>query len=55
MVLSDPQIKWDFLKYQIPKFSIKFSKSRAKEEQKQRQKLDTTLKLLEENLSTEEN
>ena len=38
------------LKYQIRKFTTKFSKTRANEELKQRQKLETTLKLLEENL-----
>ena len=27
-------MKWEFLKYQIRKFTIRFSKTRAKEEQK---------------------
>ena len=44
---NDPQIKWEFLKYQIRKFTIRFSKIRAKEERKQREELETTLKLLE--------
>ena len=44
---SDSQIKWEFLKYQIRKFIIRFSKIRAKEERKQRKELETTLKLLE--------
>ena len=52
---NDPQIKWEFLKYQIRKFTIRFSKMRAKEERKQREELEATLKLLEKNLSTEEN
>ena len=52
---SDPQIKWEFLKYQIRKITIRFSKMRAKEERKQREELEATLKLLEKNLSTEEN
>ena len=52
---NDPQIKWEFLKYQIRKFTIRFSKMRAKEEPKQRDELETTLKSIEKNLSTEEN
>ena len=52
---NDPQIKWEFLKYQIRKFRIRFSKMCAKEERKQRDELKTTLKSLEKNLSTEEN
>ena len=44
---NDPQIKWEFLKYQIRKFTIRFSKMLAKEERKQREELETTLKLLE--------
>ena len=52
---NDPQIKWEFLKYQIRKFTIRFSKTRAKEERKQRDELETTLKSLEKNLSTGEN
>ena len=42
-------------KYQIRKFTIRFSKTRAKEERKQRDELETTLKSLEKSLSTEEN
>ena len=52
---NDPQIKWEFLKYQIRKFTIRFSKMRAKEERKQREELEATLTLLEKHLSTEEN
>ena len=52
---NDPQIKREFLKYQIRKFTIRFSKTRAKEERKQRDELETTLKSLEKNLSTGEN
>ena len=52
---NDPQIKWEFLKYQIRKFTIRFSKTRAKEERKQRDEFETTLKSLEKNLSTGEN
>ena len=44
---SDPQIKRTFLKYQICKFTLKFSKIWAKEEPKQRQESETTLKLHE--------
>ena len=35
---NDSQIKWEFLKYQIRKFTIRLSKMRTKEEQKQRGK-----------------
>ena len=35
------------LKYHIRKFTIRLSKMRDKEERKQREKLETTLKLLE--------
>ena len=45
---NDPQIKWEFLKYQIRKFTIRFSKTRAKEERKQRDELETTLNHLKE-------
>ena len=44
---SDPQIKWEFLKYQIRKFTIRSSKTRAKEERKEREELESPLKLLE--------
>ena len=40
-------------KYEIRKFTIMFSKMRAKEERKQKEELEATLKLLEKNLSTE--
>ena len=43
------------LKYQIWKFTIRFSKMRAKKKRKQREKLETTLKLLKKKLSTVEN
>ena len=52
---NDPQIKWEFLKYQIRKFTIRFSKTRAKEERKQRDELETTLKSVEKNLSNGQN
>ena len=52
---NDLQIKWELLKYQIWKFTIKFSKMSPKEEWKQSEELETTLKLLEKNRSTEEN
>ena len=52
---NDPQIKWEFLKYQIRKFTIRFSKMRAKEERKQREELEATLKLVEKKLLTKEN
>ena len=54
-LFNDPQIKWEFLKYQIRKFTKRFSKMRAKEERKRREEVEATLKLLEKNHSTEEN
>ena len=50
-----PSKTWEFLKYQIRKFTIKFSKMCAKEEWKQREELETTLKLLKKPLLAEEN
>ena len=41
---NDPQIKWEVLKYQIRKFTITFSKMRAKKERKQREESEVTLK-----------
>ena len=35
-LFNDPEIKWVFLKYQIRKFTIRFSKIHAKEEGKKR-------------------
>ena len=40
---------------EIWKFIIRFSKIRVKEERKQREELETTLKLLKKSLPTEEN
>ena len=42
---NDSQIKWEFLKYRIRKFAIRFFKVQAKEGWKQR-KLETILKLV---------
>ena len=44
-----------FLKYQIQKCTIKFSKICVKDAQKQGEELETTFKLLEKSLSTVEN
>ena len=43
------------MKYQIRKFTVKFSKTRAKEERKQKQEFETTVKIPRKPLSTEEN
>ena len=45
---NDPQIKWEFPKYQIRTFTLKFSNMRAKKNEN-KDKLETTLKLLEKN------
>ena len=42
---SASKIKWEFFKNQICKFSLKFSKICARKERKQRQELETTLRI----------
>ena len=50
--LLDEQTKWEFLKYEIRKFAIKFSKNLAKEKKIERCKLEQKLKFLENNPSS---
>ena len=53
--LEDAQMKWEFLKYEIRKFTIDYSKSAAKIRKKYKIVLEQKLKSLENNLTSEEN
>ena len=44
------QLKWELLKYQIHKFTIDYTKHKAKERRKQETYLESELKNLENNL-----
>ena len=48
------QIKWEFLKYEIRKFTISFSKNKAKSMREKKLNLEKKLKLLEEKLNCNE-
>ena len=48
--ILDPQLKWEFFKYEICKFFIKCSECRVKEMRKSKADLETKLKLLESSL-----
>ena len=50
-----PQDQWKFLNYEIWKFSITFSKKKAKEKRENLARLEGKLKELEQNLNCEEN
>ena len=55
--ITDKHLRWGFLKYEIRKFTINFSKKRVKEENKDRNFLEKELKKLEKsqnNLQTNE-
>ena len=45
--LSNCQLKWELLKYEVRKFSIKYTKHVAKEKQQLKTKLENQLKKLE--------
>ena len=47
--VSDPQVKWEYLKFEIRKFKIQYSKKLAKSLQLERMKLGTKLKELKKN------
>ena len=51
----DKQMKWEFIKYSIRIFTIKYSKGKAKEQKDKKQKLEQTLATLELDLSTSMN
>ena len=45
--LSNRQLKWELLKYEVRKFTINYTKQIAKEKRQQRMKLGNHLKVLE--------
>ena len=47
--ITDKHLRWEFLKYEIRKFAINFSKKLVKEENKDRDFLEKELKKLEKN------
>ena len=47
--IRDPQIRWGFLKYEIGKFSMEFSKLQAKSTKKEKMLLENMLKKQENN------
>ena len=51
--LKDSQMKWEFLKYEIRKFTIYYSKAAAKIRKKHKIDLEQKLKNLENNLTSE--
>ena len=53
--INDDQIRWEFLKYKVRKFSRRFSKTLAKELGEELQILQNKLKLYEHNLKCFEN
>ena len=52
--LEDAQVKWEFLKYEIQKFTIDYSKTAAKIRKEHKIDLEHKLKNLENNLTSEE-
>ena len=53
--INDDQIRWEFLKYEVKKFSGKFSKILAKKLREEFRVLENKLKLHEQNLKCFEN
>ena len=53
--LEDAQMKWEFLKYEIRKFTTGYSKTAAKIRKQHKTDLEHKLKDLENNLTSEEN
>ena len=49
--ITDKHLRWEVLKYEIRKFTIKVSKKLAREENKDRIFLEKELKKLEKNLN----
>ena len=52
MQTSDPRIKWEFIKYNIRKFTIKYSKERAKRRRESRTNLEKRVKFHKDNLNS---
>ena len=53
--IRDPQVRWEFLKYDIRTFSIEFSKLQAQNMKKEKMFLENKLKKLENNTNYIEN
>ena len=53
--ITDLQVRWEFLKYEIRKFSIEFSKLQAQNTKKEKMFLENKLKKLENNTNCMEN
>ena len=49
--IFDPQVKWEFLKYEIPKLTKYFSKTLTQKENSQKKSLDETIKYYEGNIN----
>ena len=49
--ITDKHLRWEYLKYEIRKFTMNFSKNLVKEENKDRNFLEKELKTLEKNLT----
>ena len=47
--ITDKHLRWEYLKYEISKFTMNFSKTFVKEENKDRNLLEKKLKKLEKN------
>ena len=50
--LSNPNARWDYVKYQIRQFSLKISKEKAKQRKTERIGLESRIKELESSIST---
>ena len=53
--LEDAEMKWEFLKYKIRKFTIDYSKTAAKIRKQHKTDLEQKIKNLDNNLTSEEN
>ena len=49
---SNPRVKWEFIKYNIRKLTIKYSKERAKCRRESRVNLEKRVKFYEDNLNS---
>ena len=53
--LRDEQVRWEYLKYEIRKFTILFSKNLAKEARKEKQSLEENVKYFESSVTNYHN
>ena len=51
MEISNPIIRWDFLKFKMRQFCMSYSKQKSKERYQQRMSLESKLKRLENNIT----